>query len=181
MYGAEEDVTVRWTEDAEEARGSGDERAGVEADVVQLRRTASRYERVVKPLFDRVVALVLIIVLLPVLAVVALCVRLQLGPGVIYRQYRIGWHGTPFPMFKFRTMDADRRREADGATRSDRRTGRERRQEQVARVMLEQRRERERRQLDVGRRQTHKSPDDPRHTRLAGSFAPRAFTSCPNS
>jgi lipopolysaccharide/colanic/teichoic acid biosynthesis glycosyltransferase len=166
MYGADEDVTVRTTEDAEEDRGSGDGPVDVEAAVVQSRRMATPYERVVKPFFDRILALVLIIVLSPVLAVVALCVRLKLGPGVIYRQYRIGWQGVPFPMFKFRTMDADRRRDPEGTTRPDRRSGRERRRAQAAHAMLEQRQERERRQLDVGRRQTHKSPDDPRHTGL---------------
>jgi lipopolysaccharide/colanic/teichoic acid biosynthesis glycosyltransferase len=35
---------------------------------------------------------------------VALLVRLALGPGVWFRQQRLGYHGRPFTLFKFRTM-----------------------------------------------------------------------------
>jgi sugar transferase EpsL len=34
----------------------------------------------------------------------ALCVRFTLGPGVWFRQQRLGRHGKPFTLFKFRTM-----------------------------------------------------------------------------
>ena len=57
-----------------------------------------------KRLFDIMVALTLVGLLLPVLAVVALAVRLALGSPVLLRQVRPGWHGRPFTFFKFRTM-----------------------------------------------------------------------------
>jgi lipopolysaccharide/colanic/teichoic acid biosynthesis glycosyltransferase len=40
----------------------------------------------------------------PVIAVVALAVRLNLGAPVLFRQERPGLHGRPFRMMKFRTM-----------------------------------------------------------------------------
>jgi len=43
-----------------------------------------------------------------VLAVVALAVRLALGPGVLFRQERAGRDGAPFTLLKFRSMRAPR-------------------------------------------------------------------------
>jgi sugar transferase EpsL len=45
-----------------------------------------------------------LIVLLPVLALLALLVRVRLGSPVLFRQIRPGLHGYPFLMYKFRTM-----------------------------------------------------------------------------
>lgn len=48
----------------------------------------------------------------PILAVIALLVRLKLGSPILFRQQRPGLHGKPFTLYKFRTMtDA---RDADG-------------------------------------------------------------------
>ncbi|MET9965948.1 sugar transferase [Streptomyces sp. NPDC006356] len=59
---------------------------------------------------DRSGSLVLLVVLAPLFAVLALAVRLSSPGPVLYRQTRVGRNGTPFPMWKFRTMvvDADR-------------------------------------------------------------------------
>ncbi len=59
---------------------------------------------------DRSGSLVLLVVLAPLFALLALAVRLSSPGPVIYRQTRVGRNGTPFPMWKFRTMvvDADR-------------------------------------------------------------------------
>jgi exopolysaccharide biosynthesis polyprenyl glycosylphosphotransferase len=43
----------------------------------------------------------------PLVAAVALYVRIRVGPGIIYRQERIGRAGEPFTMVKFRTMRTD--------------------------------------------------------------------------
>jgi lipopolysaccharide/colanic/teichoic acid biosynthesis glycosyltransferase len=70
-----------------------------------------------KRCFDLVLALVAAILLAPVLALVALLVRLRLGSPVLFRQVRPGLHGQPFEMVKFRTMtDA---RGPDGALLPD--------------------------------------------------------------
>jgi lipopolysaccharide/colanic/teichoic acid biosynthesis glycosyltransferase len=58
----------------------------------------------VKRLFDITVAFVALLLLSPVVAIVALLVRWDLGPGVFFRQRRIGWKGREFDLVKFRTM-----------------------------------------------------------------------------
>ena len=61
-------------------------------------------DRVVKRLFDLVVGGLALVLLLPLMAVIALAVRLDsLGP-ILFRQQRIGEGGRPFQMLKFRTM-----------------------------------------------------------------------------
>ena len=58
----------------------------------------------IKRAFDVAAAAVGLVVLSPVLAGVALAVRLRLGAPVLFRQERPGLHGRPFIMLKFRTM-----------------------------------------------------------------------------
>ena len=72
-------------------------------------------DRFFKRLFDVVLALVSLILLAPVMALVALAVRYELGPGVIFRQERIGKGGRPFVMYKFRSMHPVR--DGDSQTR----------------------------------------------------------------
>jgi sugar transferase EpsL len=57
-----------------------------------------------KRAFDLIVAVILIIVIAPLLLLIALIVRLTLGPPVLFRQQRPGLNGEPFEIFKFRTM-----------------------------------------------------------------------------
>lgn len=60
-----------------------------------------------KYLFDRTVSLLGLLFLSPVFLVVAALVRIKMPDGsVIFRQQRIGRHGKPFTMYKFRTMTA---------------------------------------------------------------------------
>ena len=101
---------------------------------LNLSRKTTGYERFAKPVIDRVLALVLLVVLSPLIAIVAVMVKLSLGSPILLRQKRVGRDGKIFELHKFRTMHADRRSEVvvsfDG---SDRRI-------------------------------THKHPDDPRLT-----------------
>jgi exopolysaccharide biosynthesis polyprenyl glycosylphosphotransferase len=60
-----------------------------------------------KRIIDILVSLVGIILLSPVYLFVAIGVKLSSPGPVIYRQERIGLHGKPFPMFKFRSMRKD--------------------------------------------------------------------------
>lgn len=73
-------------------------------------RSAGLYSTVTKPVIDFVGAMVLLLVLSPILLGVALAVRVRMGKGVIYRQQRVGRSGTPFTMYKFRSMQPDRRK-----------------------------------------------------------------------
>jgi sugar transferase EpsL len=58
----------------------------------------------VKRAFDIVVAAIALIVFSPVIAIVAILVRVKLGSPVLFRQTRPGLNGTPFRLMKFRTM-----------------------------------------------------------------------------
>ena len=72
-------------------------------------RSEGRYERLVKPVMDRVLAVGLLFALAPVLALVALGVLLTMGRPVLFRQERLGKGAVPFEMLKFRSMLPDRR------------------------------------------------------------------------
>lgn len=104
---------------------------------------APRYRRWVKPVIDRTVAAFLLLALLPVLLTVAAAIRYSLGRGIFYRQRRIGLGGTPFTVLKFRTMLPDRRARRVGEGWDG-----------------------------IDRRETHKTLNDPRHTRV-GQFLRR--------
>lgn len=70
-----------------------------------------------KRLFDLVLGIAGAIMVLPVIIVVALLVRLDVGTPVLFRQFRPGRGGMPFELVKFRTMrDA---RDVHGVTLSD--------------------------------------------------------------
>ena len=62
-----------------------------------------------KRTFDLLFAAILIIVTAPLLLLIALLVRLTLGPPVLFRQERPGLNGQPFLIYKFRTMTNDYR------------------------------------------------------------------------
>ena len=62
------------------------------------------YVRYGKRILDLALAVPLLVLLLPALALVALLVRIKLGSPVLFRQQRPGLHGKPFTLFKFRTM-----------------------------------------------------------------------------
>ena len=60
-----------------------------------------------KRLFDLLGASLALLVLLPVLALVAVAIRLDSPGPVFFRQERVGRHGVPFRIHKFRTMRVD--------------------------------------------------------------------------
>jgi len=62
------------------------------------------YRRLFKRGFDVVVAGVLLTLSLPLLAIIALIVRLSLGRPILLRQQRPGRLGVPFTIYKFRSM-----------------------------------------------------------------------------
>lgn len=66
------------------------------------------YENYIKVLQDKTVALVAFVVFSPIMAVVALLVRLKLGTPVIFRQERAGKDGRPFYLYKFRSMSDEK-------------------------------------------------------------------------
>ena len=60
--------------------------------------------RLIKRVFDIVFAMTALIILSPMLVTAAVAVRLEGGPGVIFRQMRVGRDGKQFELLKFRSM-----------------------------------------------------------------------------
>jgi lipopolysaccharide/colanic/teichoic acid biosynthesis glycosyltransferase len=58
----------------------------------------------VKRLFDIAAAGSALLVLSPILAAVAILIRIRMGSPILFRQQRPGLHGRPFEILKFRTM-----------------------------------------------------------------------------
>lgn len=82
----------------------------------------SGVRRIVKGGLDRLLALVAIVLLIPVFVGIAVAIRVTSRGPVLFRQVRIGRHGRPFVIHKFRSMyiDAEERlRELDENNDSD--------------------------------------------------------------
>jgi lipopolysaccharide/colanic/teichoic acid biosynthesis glycosyltransferase len=63
-----------------------------------------------KRLFDILVSLLVLVLLTPLLAVLAIVVWLDSGRPILFTQTRVGMHGHTFRLLKFRTMVADAER-----------------------------------------------------------------------
>ncbi|WP_244929167.1 exopolysaccharide biosynthesis polyprenyl glycosylphosphotransferase [Nocardioides sp. W7] len=73
--------------------------------VMRLRRWGMRpLTLLAKRTLDVSVSGLALLLLAPVLLVCALAVRLETGPGIIFKQLRIGRHGRPFQLYKFRSL-----------------------------------------------------------------------------
>jgi exopolysaccharide biosynthesis polyprenyl glycosylphosphotransferase len=72
----------------------------------------SRSSRAVKRVFDLLGSTILLAAAAPVMAVIAIAIRLDTSGPVLFRQLRVGRDGRYFHMLKFRSMvaDADRRK-----------------------------------------------------------------------
>lgn len=57
-----------------------------------------------KRMLDVVIAIVVVAMLTPLALVLALLIKLDSPGPVFFRQVRVGFHGRPFRIFKFRTM-----------------------------------------------------------------------------
>ncbi|WP_030207076.1 exopolysaccharide biosynthesis polyprenyl glycosylphosphotransferase [Streptomyces sp. NRRL S-87] len=104
---------------ASRTSGAADGPAGADhvwgyAAQLLLPRPARPVERAVKRLMDGLLALAALALAAPLMALCAAAVRLADGPGVIFRQERVGLYGRPFTLLKFRTLRAD---EHESATR----------------------------------------------------------------
>ena len=62
----------------------------------------------VKSIGDRLVAIISLTFLSPLLAILALMVRLKLGSPILFKQQRPGLNDRPFNILKFRTMTDER-------------------------------------------------------------------------
>ncbi len=62
------------------------------------------YQRFHKRIFDVIVTLIILVPTLPLMAIIALCIKLDSRGPVFFLQKRVGEGGKPFTMFKFRSM-----------------------------------------------------------------------------
>jgi sugar transferase EpsL len=62
------------------------------------------YRRMGKRLLDLILAILILILLTPILALIGILVHIRLGPPILFRQQRPGLNGKPFTILKFRTM-----------------------------------------------------------------------------
>ena len=75
----------------------------------QRRRTRQGGLRLrVKRFLDVTIAAVALVLASPIMAIVAVAIRLSMGSPVLFRQVRPGRNGQPFTVLKFRTMTDDR-------------------------------------------------------------------------
>lgn len=77
--------------------------------IYNFARSSGVYDRAGKRILDIFVSSVMLILLAPLLASLALGVRLTMGSKVLFFQDRVGRNGKPFRMIKFRSMRHDRR------------------------------------------------------------------------
>jgi len=71
----------------------------------------SSYKNIVKRLFDVAVSLVLLILTFPVMLLTAVCIYLESGLPIFYKQNRVGECGHLFKILKFRSMRQDAERD----------------------------------------------------------------------
>ena len=69
--------------------------------------------RLIKRAFDIVLASTAAVMMMPVMVATAMVVRIEGGPGVLFRQIRIGRDGKRFEVLKFRSMRPDDEGESD--------------------------------------------------------------------
>lgn len=60
--------------------------------------------KLIKAAFDRIVALLLVVLLAPLIGLIGLLVWVRMGRPLLFRQQRPGLNGKPFILYKFRTM-----------------------------------------------------------------------------
>ncbi|MCS7153255.1 MAG: sugar transferase [Bacteroidia bacterium] len=77
----------------------------------------SPWYELVKRMIDIIVSLLALILLAPLMAILALLVRLSSPGPIIFRQERIGKNGRPFTIYKFRTMYVDAEKDGPALSR----------------------------------------------------------------
>jgi exopolysaccharide biosynthesis polyprenyl glycosylphosphotransferase len=120
--------------------------------MLDLRAPAlNEYQRMVKRAFDLVVGIPSLILLLPFMGLIALAIKLDSPGAAIFKQHRVGENGKIFSMYKFRSMVKD----AD---------------QRLAEVIRH----------DPSGNIIHKTPNDPRVTRVGHFLRRTSFDEFPN-
>jgi len=89
------------------ARGVEIEVYGDVPTLYRKKNLAKPWNIVIKTLFDKILALTLIILLIPLFLIIALTIKLDSKGPVIFKQKRIGRQKKIFTLYKFRSMHVD--------------------------------------------------------------------------
>ncbi len=119
---ADEGKTVRVPRDPEDAILSGALQEDLGRFLVRsiVNDGQRELERALKRVIDAVGASIGLVILSPLIGASALLIRIRDGSPVFFRQTRVGLHGRPFTIYKFRTMSVDAEdRFAEVAAHSD--------------------------------------------------------------
>ena len=121
MQGPEMETSVSGIERQSESAGD-DPRSPVLFDTGEIYAIPHRtYSSIVKPTLDRILAIAALIILSPLLVLLAGLIWVAMGSPVILKQERAGRYGVPFGLYKFRTMEPDRRQRGVEFVGDDRR------------------------------------------------------------
>jgi exopolysaccharide biosynthesis polyprenyl glycosylphosphotransferase len=106
---AQEGKTVRVPRGQEEGLLAGALQEDFNGFLVQsiVHDTQRDLERSLKRVIDVVGSIVALVVFSPLMIATAVAIRIADGSPVLFRQTRVGRHGRPFTILKFRTMVAD--------------------------------------------------------------------------
>lgn len=66
-----------------------------------------KWQRIIKRIIDVVVSVIVLLILWPLYAFIALRVKLSSKGPILYKQTRVGLNGKPFTIYKFRSMIQD--------------------------------------------------------------------------
>lgn len=75
--------------------------------------------RFIKRTFDIVVSSIVCICLLPIIPIVAICIKTQSPGPIFFKQKRTGINGVTFEMIKFRSMHVNKDADKEQATKND--------------------------------------------------------------
>lgn len=78
-----------------------------------VRKPVSGWDIILKGLEDRLLGAILLIMAAPVMALIALAIRLESPGPALFRQTRYGFNNKEFTVYKFRSMDNSRAAEQD--------------------------------------------------------------------
>ena len=73
----------------------------------EIKDRCNRMERFVKRSTDILVSVPCLVLFSPLFVIISLAIKWEDGLPIIYKQERIGLHGKPFNIYKFRSMKAD--------------------------------------------------------------------------
>lgn len=79
----------------------------------------ARWQYILKRFFDILVSAVVLIILAPLYLFIAIKVLLSSKGSILYRQERIGLHGKPFTIYKFRSMYIDAEQSGPALSKKD--------------------------------------------------------------